>query len=68
MSDVIRFLDSMGSQSLSPVQYAATVAALDIDASQRQALLDRDPAALSELLGGRDQMRCFILVPDELNS
>lgn len=68
MSDVIRFLDTIGSQSLSPAQYAATVATLDIDAEQRQALLDRDHAALNDLLGGRASMRCFILVPDELDS
>ena len=44
--------------------FAATVARLDIDAAQRRALLDRDHAALNDLLGGRATM-FFGLVPAE---
>jgi hypothetical protein len=69
MSDAIRFLESMGgdsSQALaSSGDYAASVEALDIDGSQRRALLDRDHAALSEILGGRRQVLCSVFAPDE---
>lgn len=64
MSNVIHFLEALGSNpaltKLSAAQYAATVAALDVDDSQRQALLDRDQTALNGLLGGRDEMRCVV--------
>ncbi|MFS8064399.1 MAG: hypothetical protein ACMG5Z_07395 [Luteimonas sp.] len=60
MSNVIRFLESMGSQPISAADSAATVVALEVNASQRQALLDRDHTALSDLLGGRKEMRCLI--------
>lgn len=60
MSKVIRFLESMGSQPISAADYVATVDALEVDAPQRQALLERDHAALSDLLGGRKEMRCLI--------
>jgi hypothetical protein len=62
MTDVIRFLESMGSNpalaNLSATEYAAAVAALDADQMQKQALLDRDHTALNRLLGGRDKMYC----------
>lgn len=64
MSKVIRFLEALGSNSaltkLSAAQYAATVAVLDVDDAQRQALLDRDQATLTGLLGGREEMRCLV--------
>jgi hypothetical protein len=62
MTDVIRFLESMGSNpaltNLTATEYAAAVAALDADQAQKQALLDRDHAALNRLLGGRSKMYC----------
>lgn len=65
MSNVIQFLETLGTnQALSPADYAATVATLDIDSKQRQALLDRDHAALNELSEGRGEMCCMILTPD----
>lgn len=69
MSKVIQFLESLGSNPaltrLSAAEYAATVAALDLDDEQRQALLDRDHDALNGLLGGRGQMLCLIMNPEE---
>lgn len=68
MSDVIRFLESMGSDAsggLSPFDYAASVAQLDIDPAQQRALLERDHVSLGNLLGGRIEIRCSIFAPDE---
>ena len=65
MSNVIRFLETMGRKPISPADYAATVAALEIGAPQRKALLDRDQDALNELLDGRRQLRCAIFAADE---
>lgn len=65
MSNIIRFLETMGSKPISPADYAATVAALEVGAPQRKALLDRDQDALSELLDGRRQLRCAIFAADE---
>ena len=65
MSNVIRFLESIGSKPHSWSDFSAGVALLDIDPVQRQALMDRDREGLSDLLGGRGQMRCMIMVPDE---
>lgn len=62
MSNVIQFLAEMGSNPgmLSAAGYAANVSALDVDAAQRQALIDKDQSALNGLLGGREKMRCVI--------
>lgn len=63
MSNVIQFLESLGrnpANDLSPADYAAAVAVLDIDDTQRQALLDRDHAALNDLLGGRAKVYCLV--------
>lgn len=62
MSHAIQFLAAMGGNPgrSSPAEYAANVAALDVDAAQRQALLDRDQYALAGLLGGRAEMRCLV--------
>lgn len=69
MSDAIRFLESMGSdssQSLATARdYELSVDALEVDDAQRKALLDRDHAALSQMLGGRQQLLCSIFAPDE---
>ena len=65
MTSAIGFLEQVGRSGLSPAQYAAGVSLLDIDAGQRQALLDRDAATLNELLGGRRRLLFAILAPDE---
>lgn len=65
MSNVIRFLESMGSKQLSAAEYAASVRALDVEAPHKNALLDRDQDALNELLDGRRQLKCAIFAADE---
>jgi len=66
MSQIIQFLVAAGREpALSPSGYATAVAALEIPDAQRQALLERDPAALNALLGGRARMICMINAPDE---
>ena len=65
MSNVIRFLEAMGSQQLSSAEYAASVAALEVDASQRQALLKRDQAGLNDLLGGRQNVFFGVFAAEE---
>lgn len=64
MSNVIQFLESLGSnQALSSADYAASVAALDVNDAQRQALICRDHRGLSDLHEGRATMRCLIMTP-----
>ena len=65
MSNVIRFLESMGTRQPSAADYADSVADLDIGAQQRKALLDRDHSALSYLLGGRAKAFCSVFAEDE---
>lgn len=66
MSNVIQFLEAAGcNAALTPVDYVAAVALLEVDDAQRQALLERDHAGLSKLLDGRMKMMCLIVAPDE---
>jgi hypothetical protein len=65
MTSAIGFLEQAGRSGLTPAQYAAGVSLLEIDEKQRQALLDRDAAALNELLGGRRRLLFAILAPDD---
>lgn len=66
MSNVIQFLEAMGRKpTLSPADYVATVAALDVDDEQREALFERDHAGLNKLLDGRTQMMFMVNAPDE---
>ena len=54
MSEVIRFLESMGrNPAITAGEYAASVAALEADDAQKEALLLRDATSLNDLLGGR---------------
>lgn len=64
MPQTIQFLEALG-RNPAPIDYAAAVARLDVDEPQRQALLDRNPAALNDLLGGRHKMFLLILPADE---
>lgn len=67
MTNAIQFLESMGRNpalaSLSAAGYAAAVAGLELDAQQRDALLERDPVALGALLGARPKMICSQFSP-----
>lgn len=67
MTDVIGFLESLGSmsQGMSAEAYAAAVAALDVEQDQREALVSGDVVVLSERLGGRTAMMCMIWAPDQ---
>jgi hypothetical protein len=65
MLDTIRFLETLGSNPMSSSDYATAVTGLNVDATQRDALLNRDQAALNDLLGGRSTMFFGILAPDE---
>lgn len=65
MSNVIEFLEATGrNPALSAVEYAATVEALNVDASQRKALHERNPHVISALLEGRGALYCLITTPD----
>jgi len=67
MSNVIQFLEAMGRNpgvhGTSAADFAATVALLEIDGAQQQALLDRNPAALNDLLDGRSTMMFYVNTP-----
>lgn len=68
MLEVVRFLESMGSNAAygeSEQAYLAQVAALDVEESARVALMHRDAASLNDAVGGRSSMVCAIFVPDE---
>ena len=69
MSNVIQFLEVMGRNpgvhGAFAADYAASVALLEIDDAQRQALLARDATALNSLLEGQAKMFCIISTPDE---
>lgn len=69
MSQIIGFLENLGRSPTCgrapQADYAAIVASLQATPEQRQALLARDHAALSGLLGGRAQMMCLIWQPSD---
>lgn len=65
MSNAIRFLEVMGSKPQSVVDYAAAVASLEIEGLQRQALLERNHAALNDLLGGRAKVFFGVFAPED---
>lgn len=69
MSNAIQFLESISHHPAlirgASRAYAEAVAVLDVDDAQREALLDRDHAALNALLNGRSQMLCAICAPDD---
>lgn len=64
MSNVIEFLDRIGRNPMPSAEaYAASVAVLDVDAPEREALLAHDAAGLNDLLGGRPMMWCAVFEP-----
>jgi hypothetical protein len=67
MSNVIRFLETVGRKPLSAAEYAASVGALGASPPEREALTARDQNALAELLGGRRVMYCMILADGDLS-
>lgn len=67
MSNAISFLESLGStaEPMDAGQYARAVAGLDVDATLRQALLDRDDGRIAQLLGGRGSMMLVLAPADD---
>lgn len=72
MSNVIRFLESMGGNAatarMSMADYQAAVAALELDEDQRDSLASRDQRKLGDSLNGRNKMFCMIFSPEEKES
>lgn len=68
MSDIIRVLEGLGrSPGIAMArreQYAAAIAASDLDARQQVAFENRDASALHDLVGARGAYRCLIATPD----
>lgn len=67
MSEVIRFLESMATTAFSPgsdADLTEAVAELEIPHEQKKAVAERDPSALSRLLGGRTQMFFGLVAPE----
>jgi hypothetical protein len=66
MSKIIQFLETVGrNPRMTAQQYSHAVDLLDLDAPQREALLQRDHAALNTLLGGRAAQMMMMLFPVE---
>ena len=65
MSSTIQFLESLGTNPSSALNYEAAIAALDVTDVERVALRERDHAALNDLLGGRRKMFFGVLAPHE---
>jgi hypothetical protein len=69
MSNVIRFLESMGANAamarMSIADYEAAVAALNTDEDQRDSLRRGDANTLGDQLNRRDTLLCLIFSPSE---
>lgn len=67
MSNVVQFLEAMSldPNTLTEEQYIEAVSTANLDAKAREALLKRDPIALSNLLGGRATVLAFIFPAEE---
>jgi hypothetical protein len=66
MSNVVQFLEALARnpKALSPAEFIAAVSAANLDPAVRQALLQRDVAALGRLLDARDTMFCMVFPAD----
>ena len=70
VSNVIRFLESMGSNALmarmSVAEYESTIDSLfEVKALERTALRSRDLKSIGDILDGRTQMLCYVFAPDQ---
>jgi hypothetical protein len=65
MLNTIQFLETLGSQASASLDYEAAVAELQVSKQERDALLDRNHAALNDVLGGRAKMFFGIMAPHE---
>jgi hypothetical protein len=64
MTTLIAFLDTLGRAPL-PADFDARVAALDLDAPTREALIGRDAGALARAFGDARTMWCGIMAPED---
>lgn len=64
MSNVIQFLEAVGSKPLSAAEYIESVNALDAQASEKRALLQHDGEALGGLLTDR-KMYCAVFAAED---
>lgn len=64
MSDIIQFLEAVAIKHPGEAEYGRMIADLNIDDSQKLALINGDFAGLARLLGGRDAMCCMVLGTD----
>jgi hypothetical protein len=69
VSNVIRFLETMGSSALmarmTMAEYEAAIAGLEVADEQRVALGMRDQKAIGLALDVRPSMLCFVFAPDQ---
>ena len=65
MLNAIRFLEQAGREPMSAKDYASAVVGLDVGDLQRQALLDRNHAALAGLLDAPPIVFCGIFAPED---
>jgi hypothetical protein len=63
----IEFLDQLGRMPrLSGTQYEAAVADFGLEAAEAESLRGRDASKLATLLGGRAQMWCAVMAPEDM--
>lgn len=67
MSNVVQFLEalSLDPSQLTEEDYAEAVATANFDPKTKEALIKRDPIAISRLLGGRGTVMAFIMPAEE---
>lgn len=69
VSNVIQFLESMGSNALmarmTMAEYEVAIAGLEVGDEQRMALGMRDQIAVGLSLDVRPSMLCFVFAPDQ---
>lgn len=69
MSNVIQFLEAMGSNSMlarmSEKDFSEMLATVEVGSSAKQSLMERDAAALASLMDARPMMFCWVAAPDQ---
>lgn len=63
----IEFLDELGRMpQLSSTQYEAAIAGSGLGEAEAESLRGRDASKLAALLGGRAQMWCAVMAPEDM--
>lgn len=63
----VKFLEELGRKpALTDVEYTTAINALGVDEAETESLLGRDASKLASLLGGRAQMWCAVMAPDDM--